>query len=141
MSGFVIDASVAAKWFLPEEHTDAALRFLDESLALSVPDLLFAEFGNLLLKRVNRGHLSERDARRIVKTLLAAPLEIEQSERHVELALDIAVKLGLTVYDSLYVAVAAARKDRLVTADRRLYEAVARSALAGHVLWVEHGPS
>lgn len=141
MSAFVVDASVAAKWFLPEEHTDAALRFLDESVALSVPDLLFAEFGNLLLKRVKRDHLSELEARRIVKTLLAAPLEIERTERHIELALDIAAKLGLTAYDSLYVAVAATRNRQLVTADRRLYEAVAQSTLVEHVLWIEDGPS
>ena len=48
----VVDASVAAKWFLPELHKDKAeelLRdFLDEKLDLIAPDLIISEVGNIL---------------------------------------------------------------------------------------------
>jgi hypothetical protein len=49
-----VDASVAVKWLLPEVHSDAALRILEHHRPLLVPDLLFAEVGNVLWKRVRR---------------------------------------------------------------------------------------
>jgi len=51
----IVDASVVAKWFLPEPHKDKAetlLRdFLDEKIELTAPELLVVEVGNLLWKR------------------------------------------------------------------------------------------
>jgi predicted nucleic acid-binding protein len=51
----VVDASVVAKWFLPEAHKDKAEKilrdFLDDKVELAAPDLLIAEFGNVLWKR------------------------------------------------------------------------------------------
>ena len=51
----VVDASVVAKWFLPEPHKDNAERllrdFLSETVELMAPDLLVVEVGNLLWKR------------------------------------------------------------------------------------------
>jgi predicted nucleic acid-binding protein len=48
LTGFVVDASVALKWFLPEVHSDAAARLLREGYRLHAPDLIRAEFGNVL---------------------------------------------------------------------------------------------
>jgi hypothetical protein len=49
MADVVVDASVVIKWHVPEIHSDAALRLLrDDGPALHVPDLLFAEVGNIL---------------------------------------------------------------------------------------------
>lgn len=137
MSDFIIDASVAAKWFFPEKHTDAALRFLDNSFALAAPDLLLAEIGNLLWKRSCLGHLKHADAQLVLKALRAAPLEIEPTEKYLALALDIAVSLDCSVYDSLYLSVATTRQSRMVTADRGFYEAIGRSSLADHAVWIE----
>lgn len=39
MSRYVVDASVAVKWFVPEIHTDASLRLLDGNHELLAPDL------------------------------------------------------------------------------------------------------
>lgn len=48
----IVDASVVAKWFLPEAHKDKAEKllrdFLDEKVGLTAPDLLVSEVGNLL---------------------------------------------------------------------------------------------
>ena len=54
MSLFVVDASVAIKWFLPEIHSDAALPLLAHKHLLHAPDLIFSEFGNVLWKRVRK---------------------------------------------------------------------------------------
>ena len=62
MTQFVIDASVAAKWFLPpagEPLADEALRLLagyaDGRFRFVVPDLFWAECGNILWKAVRQG--------------------------------------------------------------------------------------
>ena len=37
LSRFVVDASVAIKWFVPEIHADAARRLLREGMTLLAP--------------------------------------------------------------------------------------------------------
>jgi predicted nucleic acid-binding protein len=65
------------------------------------------------------------------------PLAVHSSEPLLEGAWGIARVTGLTVYDSLYVELAVARQAPLVTADRRLFEALHRGALATVCRWVE----
>ena len=47
MKTVIVDASVAAKWFFPEEGSKAAIRLLDGKHNLLAPDLLRSEFGNI----------------------------------------------------------------------------------------------
>ena len=54
MSAFVVDASVAVKWFFPEVHEADALRLIHGRHDLLVPDVFFSEFGNALWKRLRR---------------------------------------------------------------------------------------
>jgi predicted nucleic acid-binding protein len=65
------------------------------------------------------------------------PLEVHSAEPLLESAWDIARETGLTVCDSLYVALAVAQTAPLVTADRRLFEALHGGALAIACVWVE----
>ncbi len=58
----------------------------------------------------------------------------------VEAALEIADRLRRSVYDSLYLALAEHRECRLVTADRRFFDAASDSALAVHMLWLADTP-
>lgn len=50
MIRLVVDASVAAKWFVPEIHQPAALRLLDDRHELLSPDLITAEFGKHIVE-------------------------------------------------------------------------------------------
>jgi len=54
-----------------------------------------------------------------------------------EAALDIAMRTGRTVYDSLYVALAVQMDCRLVTADEKLYNALKDGPLGDRIFWVE----
>lgn len=137
MSRFVVDASVAVKWFLPEVHSDAALRLLGGDHDLLVPDLLLAEVGNVLWKRVRRREATREEAGATLEALLSLPLQVHSSRTLMPLALDIAHHTQRSVYDSLYVAVCLLRECPIVTADRRLHDALKKSLLARHVLWVE----
>lgn len=49
MNKFVVDASVAMKWYLPENYSEHADRLLNPFFELLVPELLFSEIGNVLL--------------------------------------------------------------------------------------------
>ena len=52
MSRLVVDSSVVIKWFVPEVHSDDALRYLDPDLERDAPELLLAEASNILWKKV-----------------------------------------------------------------------------------------
>jgi predicted nucleic acid-binding protein len=51
----VVDASVAAKWLVPEALSDAAVGLLNPDNELVVPDLFWAEVGNTLWKKAAPG--------------------------------------------------------------------------------------
>src|SRR5262245_35898306 len=104
---------------------------------LLAPDLLWAELGNVLWKRQRRGELEQRTAMGLLRDFSRLPIEFHAAERWTEAALDLAMRQGVTVYDGLYLALAAGNECRVVTADRRLYEACQAGVLAQAVSWVE----
>ena len=52
-------------------------------------------------------------------------------------ALDLAISLGQTVYDCLYLALAEARNSVMVTADLRFHDVVSNSVWADRIVWIE----
>ena len=140
MSRYVVDASVATKWYVPEIYSEGALRYLDGNHELLGPDLLLPEFGNILWKKIRRLELTPSEAREILHALLAAPVAIQSSENLVEPALDLAIGLERSVYDGLYLTLAVLHECRMITADRRFYEAVLQSPFAAHIHWVADAP-
>jgi len=138
---FVVDASVAVKWYLPEQHGDCATRLCRSDTVLEAPDLLHSEIGNALWKRVRRKELTRDQAGEIIFALSRTPIEMYPSRLLSAAALQIACETNLTVYDSLYLATAVLTGSRLVTADRRFYETARGAApLKDQVLWVEDIP-
>ncbi len=140
MSLFVVDASVAIKWFLPEIHSDAALRLLAQQHTLHAPDLIFSEFGKVLWKRVRKNEISKNEANATLEALLTLHLQVQPSQSLIPLALEIACGADRTVYDSLYLAAAMALQFPLVTADARLYRALSKGPFSAQLLWVENIP-
>lgn len=137
MSRYVVDASVAIKWFLPQVYADSARSLLAGDHSLLVPDLLYTEVGSILWKEIRFGLGTAEEARRVVTVLNALPLEVYPSKAFMPLTLDIALQTQRTVYDSLYLALATTQKCRMVTADRKFYNALTSSTFATHILWVE----
>jgi predicted nucleic acid-binding protein len=133
----VVDASVAVKWFLPEIHSDAALRLIAGEHSLNAPDLIFSEFGNVLWKRIRRSEISKPEADSIIDAFLSVPIRVQSSQHLVRLAVEIASGENQTVYDGLYVAAAVVLDIPLVTADAKLYRSIRRSPLSSHVVWIE----
>ena len=140
MTRVVVDASVAVKWFVPEELSADARVFLTPEYELLAPDLLWAELGNALWKKYRRRELDPRTARRLLRDFSRVPIEYHASKRWAEAALELAIGHGITVYDGLYLALATGSGYRLVTADRRLHEACREGPLRHLVDWVREIP-
>jgi predicted nucleic acid-binding protein len=136
VSVYVVDANVVAKWFVPERLSEEARGLLDGVHELATPDLLWPEIGNVLWKKSRAGELMPREAVGIVRGLERLPLTVFPSRVLLEAALEIALRTGRTVYDSLYLALAVALECRLVTADERLAKAMTGGPLARHIVWV-----
>lgn len=134
MTGLVVDASVAAKWFFEEEGRGAALSLLEAAGNLCAPELLFAELASVCLKKVRRGEAEVDEAAAVIERLKRLPLEPASCIEYVVGAFRIAHGSGVSAYDALYVAVAEARDRQVVTADRKLVQAVAGTPWEGRVV-------
>ena len=141
MSRWVVDASVAVKWFLPEVHSDEAVRLLRDDYVLFAPDLIWAEFGNVLWKKWRQREIEADMARRILEDFRRFPLEVHSSGILLASAWTIAEEFHRTMYDSLYLALAESQGYRLVTADHRFYNSLKDSRLGPMLLKVEDLPS
>lgn len=141
MKACVVDASVAIKWFVPEEHSDAARGLLARGragqVALHTPDIFAAEIGNVVWKKVRRRELSADDAWDVAAAILGTPMVVYGSRPLLPQALRIALATGRTVYDSLYLGLADSLGCPLVTADRRFRNAVALTSFKTSLAWIE----
>ncbi len=127
----VVDASVAVKWYVPEPGARDAAALLRSDADLVAPDLLVAELGNVLWKKVSRGELIADEAREIATAFTSTcPLALYPSSFYLSGALDIALRFQRSVYDALYLAVALAEEGRYATANERLANALATTDLA-----------
>jgi len=131
----VIDASVAVKWFLDEAHTRAALAlqsdFIEGRLTLRVPSLFPYEVLNALtFSRRFRGPELIEAARDLDRSdMVTVPLFGAYFEQTVALSL----RKRITIYDASYVALAAALKCPLFTADDTLLELGRRDVRTIHI--------
>ncbi len=132
MKTCVLDASVAAKWFLPatgEPLAQEALQLLGRyargEMRFLVPDLFWPEFANILWKAARQGRCSEKTALAALASLKTLELPTVAARSLAEDALRMAVTFDRTVYDCVYVALAVKSNAPLVTADERLAAALA----------------
>lgn len=121
---YVLDASVAAKWFTRHEEADRhkaiALRALHFSgrCALVIPEFSLLEILNAVRYS---GRADEADAARALALLERLRLEIVTLDWEIlRLATAIAWETGVSLYDSSYVALAESLGSPLVTADEAM---------------------
>ena len=136
MTRFVVDASVVVKWFLPEEHAAAARGLLADGNTLTAPDLVYAEVANVYWKHWRRGLVSTDEVSALLTDLCALPVRPVSSRSLIVPATELACLHERTVYDALYLALAEQLDCIMVTADQRLVNALARTALGSRVQWV-----
>ena len=125
MKSFVVDASVAIKWFVLEEHTVESRRLLDDNFELFAPHLLFAEYGNILWKKLTRGELSRDEVTDRRNALLSVRLRVVPERLLFNQAVDLACELSHPAYDCFYLALAELLGTAVVTADQRFANKIA----------------
>ena len=137
MKPLVVDTSVAIKWFLPEIHFEAASKVLTLKCELLAPDIIWAEFGNALLKKARLDEISVQEASDILKDFIRFPLQTYSSKPILNAAWHMANETRSNVYDNLYLALAVNRDGALVTADRKFYDSMIKESYASRIIWVE----
>ena len=118
---FVVDASVAVKWILPESGSSAAaaLRKLNDDL--SAPSLIAVEVGNALWKAVRRGSVTRSEALEGFEAALISLQSLIPIEELRVRALTLAIELRHPIYDCFYLALAQRENALLVTADEAMF--------------------
>lgn len=137
---FVVDASVIAKWRFPEPYAGDALRLLARGRELWTPDLAWAELGNITWKKWRQDEIDRVAAFDILGSFQTLPLLVFSSKLLTTTAWVLAQFFNRSFYDSLYLALAVNQECPMVTADRRLYNAVKQTSPEFSILWVEEVP-
>lgn len=134
---FVVDASVAIKWFVPEplQHQAHALLYA-EGGRLEAPDLLLVEVANISWKKALRGEITEQQAIVIPQEVRDTLAVCEPSPALLDEALALALSLRHPVYDCIYLAFLQHADRTLITADERLCRAVADTSWARQIRWL-----
>ena len=111
MQILILDAGVAIKWLPPFDSEPLAAearalldRWSRAEIQIAVPDLFWAEIGNILWKSVRLGRCSRSEADELLRTMQMMNLPAIPSAQLFELALSIASFHGREIYDCLYVA-------------------------------------
>ena len=134
-----VDASLAAKWILPEEYSEEALALYSASARsgepIVAPALLPYEVTNILRLRTIRSDLSSTDAQTLLTRFLAFPVLLQESPRLHERALSLAALFNLAAtYDAHYLALAEQLECAFWTDDRRLLRQL--NGKASYVHWI-----
>lgn len=129
----VIDASVAAKWFIWEEGTEEAHRLLDSLHSFLVPSLFLAEIDAILTKKVRKKELQIRDAFEKREQFRELPYRAISYGITAEFSFRLSTEFAITLYDATYLAVAVDYETVFYTADKRLVNGMSNTPFDEHV--------
>jgi len=118
---FVVDASVAAGWLLPDEKTDIAdaLALRMQSEDALAPDLFFHEARSLLVTALRRGRIVEAAVYISLDRLATIPLRSAGASDALSVT-RLAIRHGLSAYDAAYLDLALREHLPLATLDKKL---------------------
>lgn len=131
---WVVDASVAVKWVIPEVLSDRADRLRATEDDLLAPDLLLVEVANTLWKKTAAREISAGEADGALSLLRESGVDFRATAPLLSRAMEMARRLGHPVYDCVYLALAEAEQALFVTADRRLLRVVSSHSLPMRVV-------
>jgi predicted nucleic acid-binding protein len=127
---FVLDASVALLWLVPQtnpagvDYADAALKALKESHTL-VPSLYALEIANVVAKVESKGIVTEADSQRFIALMGRLNIVTDQATAAHALGdtLNLARRYKLSAYDAAYLELALRTGLPLATLDANLVKA------------------
>lgn len=127
---FVLDASVALLWLVPQtnpsgiDYADAMLTAMKESQAV-VPSLFALEIANVVAKVESKGVVTEADSQRFISLLGQLNIATDQATMMHALGdtLNLARRYKLSAYDAAYLELALRAGLSLSTLDADLVKA------------------
>ncbi len=132
----VVDANVVIKWFVDENLRDQARHIFEYQLELTAPEFVLAEVANIAWKKARRNEIDKDQARFIVESLPKYIPFLIPTRDLIEAATRLALNLDHPVYDCIYLACAQGFGSG-VTADRKFFERVEKSAYAGLLKFID----
>lgn len=125
----VIDASFAMLWLGGDRQSRAVneldARYHTRAVQMHAPEQFLVEAANAVWESVEQGRRTLDEGVQIFENLKDVGVELHRHRDLTTPALDLALRRGMTVYQSLYVALALRDVLPLFTADRKLAAAVA----------------
>ena len=134
MAAWIIDASVAVKWFIREADSAKANRLILESHELHAPDLILIEFANALRKCVRAGAAPLTFAEKSLITMPRLFQRLMPTGVLMTDALRAACALGHPIYDCIYLAASRSSGLPVLTADTVFVAKVAGTPDTGRVI-------
>lgn len=133
MMEYVLDSSVAAKWFVIEPGSVKALALLTGGHELHAPDFFILEMESILCKWHRRGVIDRKEADRARVSVPQVGIHFHPSSQLRDHAYSLALLTGQSFYDCLYLALAHLVKKELITDDQRFYKGLAGTTLQKRV--------
>ena len=130
----VADTSALIRLFVPDgplpNNFEGFLRGVERGLNLAIgPELLLAEAANVINKKRILEELSESESDKLLSEILSVPIRLFPHRPILPRAFELAQMHKLTVYDTLYLALAEEHGAVIFTADRKLLKAAAHLGL------------
>ena len=134
---YVLDCSVAVKWFVPEALSDVAHRLLERveagEVELLAPDSIVAELGYILRKAVLNKEMSAERCEAIIQDYTEVPVTPKALAPLAVEAMRLTARHMANFYDALYIALAIRENLKVLTADRPMTLAFAKLGRTVHL--------
>jgi predicted nucleic acid-binding protein len=130
----VVDTSALIRLFIPDgpmpDGFEDFLRGVERDLNKAVaPELLMAESANVLSKKQKAGELSGTESGQLLAIIISLPIRLFPHRSLLPRAFELAITRELSVYDTLYLALAEEHGAAVFTADRKLSKIAAQLGL------------
>jgi predicted nucleic acid-binding protein len=125
---FVVDASVALKWFVEEDGSDEANALVTGGDILIAPDLIVPEVCNATWKMTRRDMMHPAQRLAAMTRLPSILNETVPTGPLAPRAAALSTLLDHPAYDCFYLALAEQRSGTVISADRRLIARLAGTA-------------
>ena len=130
----VVDTSALIRLFIPDgplpEGFEDFLRGVERGQNTAIaPELLMAESANVLNKKRKSNQLTAAESDQLLIRIIELPVRLFPHRPLIPRAFELAMDRNLSVYDTLFLALAEEQGAVLFTADQRLKKIAARLGL------------
>jgi predicted nucleic acid-binding protein len=138
IKSYVVDASVAIKWYLPEIYCDYAIHLQNPDYHLHQPNFFLLEIASIITKKLRRREIDLGEANAILRDIRQINFKWHEDSHLLQNAIDIANQTARSLYDCLYLSLAIKVQGQMVTADRKFYDALQPTVFVDKIVWIEN---